>query len=145
MARVLFANADREYKEIKGKDKELMELYHKYFPKVDSGLLYDLIKNMPSSKENGGRLYELQIITRRGTDPEKIRSFFVERSGRVPASREENTHYHILEYATLDMIKEIQNLEEVEHIMGDYTFGSYAFSQVHRHRTRDQSEGITKT
>lgn len=145
MANALVANADREHRELKAKHEELLKLYRKHFPKVDRGLLQDLIENTPSAVENGGRLYELQIITKKGTDPEKIRSFFVNRSGRVPASREGDTHYHILEYATLDLIKQIQNLDETEHIMGDYTFGSYAFSQVHRHRPRDESEGITKT
>lgn len=143
MANVLVTNAEREHRELKAKHEELLKLYRKHFAKVDIGLLHDLIESTPSAAENGGRLYELQIITKKGTDPEKIRSFFIERSGRVPASRED-THYHILEYATLDLIKQIQNLDETEHIMGDYTFGSYAFSQVHRHRPRDESEGITE-
>lgn len=48
-------------------------------------LLTDVVKNTPSWNKNGGRLYELQIITKKDIDPEKIHSFFVERSGRVPA------------------------------------------------------------
>lgn len=143
MAQTRFANADNEYKEIKAKQEELNKMYADYFPKVDHGLLHDLIENTPNSKENEGRLYELQIIVKKGTDPEKIRSFFMERTGRVPASHEEGTHYRANEYATLDMIKELQNLEETEHVMGDYTFGSYAFSQIHRHRGHDESKRIT--
>ncbi len=139
-----FADAEKEFKDIKMKQKELSELYTKYFPKVDQGLLHDLVENTPSSKENKGRLYELQIITKKGTDPEKIRSFFMERTGRVPAPFDEGTHYRANEYATLDMIKGIQDLEETEHIMGDYTFGAYAFSQIHRHRGHDESARITE-
>lgn len=139
-----FANADREYREIKAKHKEVAKLYEKHFPKVDKGLLSDLVENTPNSKENGGRLYELQILTKKGTDPEKIRTFFIEKTGRVPAPYEKGTHYLINEYATLDMIKDIQSMEETEHIMGDYTFGSYAVSQVHMHRGEDESKRISE-
>jgi hypothetical protein len=145
MKQTRFANADKEYAEIKAVQKKLAKLYNKYFPKVDHGLLGDIISNTPSAKESGGRLYELQIITKEGTDPEKMRSFFIERSGKVPAHFEDGTHYLAQEYATLDMIKEIQNLSETEHIMGDYTFGAYAVSQVHRHRGEDEASRIAET
>lgn len=78
MIQARFANADREYREIKAKQNELGKLQQKYFPKVDRGLLNDLIEHTANSKENAGRLYEIQVIAKKGTDPEKVRSFFME-------------------------------------------------------------------
>lgn len=144
MAQAQFANADREYREIKAKQKELGKLQQKYFPKVDRGLLNDLIEHAPNSKENNGRLYEIQVIAKKGTDPEKVRSFFMEKTGKVPTMHEDGTHYRLNEYATLGLIKEIQNMKETEHIMGDYTFGAYAFSQRHMHRGEDEGKRITE-
>lgn len=143
MAHRRSTDAQKEYKEIKAKQQELLNLYQKYFPKVDHGLLQDIIFNTPSSKENDGNMYEIQLITKKGTDPEKMRSFFLSRTGRVPSFPfEDGTHYIVHIYATLDMLKEIQNMDETEHIMGDYTFGAYAFSQRHMHRGKDQRRRI---
>jgi hypothetical protein len=137
-----YADAQKEYDELKAAYTSLQNLYKKHFPKVDPRLLQEIISHTLSSKDNKDRMYSLQIITKKGTDPQKARTYFLSRTGKVPGSYESGSHYVINVFPTLDMIKDIQNYPEVEHITGDYTFGSSAVHSIHMHRGEDEQSRI---
>lgn len=139
-----YLDASKEYEEIKAKYVELQSLFRKHFPKVDPRLLQEIVSHTSSSKENKDRMYSLQIIAKKGSDSEKARSYFISRTGKVPAAYEGGTHYVINVFPTLDMIKDIQNYPEVERITGDYTFGSSSVQLTHLHRGTDEESRIVK-
>lgn len=137
-----YADAQKEYDEIKGAYLTLQSLYKKHFPKVDPRLLQEIISHTSNSKENKDRMYSLQVIARKGTDSEKARSYFLSRTEKVPAAFEGGRHYVINVFPTLDMIKDIQAYPEVEYITGDYTFGSSSVQVSHMHRGKDEQDRI---
>lgn len=137
-----FPDASKEYKEIKAKFTELQDLYKKHFPKVDPRLIQEIISHTSTSGENKVRMYSIQIIAKKGTDSEKARSYFISKTGKVPGVYENGTHYVINVFPTLDMIKDIQAYPEVEHITGEYTFGSSAVHSIHMHRGEDEQRRV---
>ena len=139
-----YSDASKEYDEIKTKYIELQNMFKKHFPKVDPRLLLEIITHTKNSKDNKDRMYSLQVIAKKRTDSEKARSYFISRTGKVPAAYEDGTHYVINVFPTLDMIKDIQNYPEVEHITGDYTFGSSSVQLTHLHRGTDEESRIVK-
>jgi hypothetical protein len=138
------SDASIEYQEIKAKYAELRQLYRKFFPKVDPRLIQEIISHSPSSKENDDRMFSIQVIAKKGTDPEKGRSYFLSRTGKMPGVYENGTHYVINVFPTLDMIKDIQAYDEVEYITGEYTFGSSAVHSIHLHRGEDEQSRIVE-
>lgn len=140
-----YTDAHQEYDEIKAAYQNLQSLYRKHFPKVDPKLLQEIISHTSSSAENKDRMYSLQVIAKRGTDPEKARSYFISKTGKVPGAYENGTHYVINVFPTMDMIKDIQNYSEVEYITGDYTFGSSAVQSIHLHRGTDEQSRIIES
>jgi predicted component of viral defense system (DUF524 family) len=139
-----YADAQKEYDEIKGAYMQLRSLYRKHFPKVDPRLLQEIITHTSNSSENKDRMYSIQVIAKKGTDPEKARSYFLSKTEKVPATYEGGTHYVINVFPTLNMIKDIQSYSEVEEITGDYTFGSSSVQSTHTHRGIDEQERIVK-
>ncbi len=137
-----YAGAQKEYEEIKSKYAELHSMYKKYFPKADPRLIQEIISHTSTSRENKDRMYSLQVLAKKGTDPEKARAYFISRTGKVPSVYEHGTHYVINVFLTLDMIKDIQNYSEVENIKGEYTFGSSAVHSIHTHRSPDEESRI---
>ncbi len=142
MSDTSYADAQKEYDEIKGTYIALQSLYKKHFPKVDPRLLQEIISHTSNSKENKDRMYSLQVIAREGTDSERARSYFLSRTEKVPAAFEGGRHYVINIFPTLDMIKDIQAYPEVEYITGDYTFGSSSVQATHMHRGKDEQGRI---
>jgi hypothetical protein len=140
-----FKNAQSEFDEIKAKQGELASLYRKHFPKVDPRLVDELVSHGENSRNGHDRLYALQVIAKDGTDSNKAREYFLSKTGRAPAAYEGGRHYVLNLYLTLDMVKEFQSSEAIEHITGEYTFGSYSVSQTQMHRGTDEQSGITET
>lgn len=119
-------SAQKEFDEIRAEYTKLHGLYRKYFPKVDPKLVEEIISQTPSSAKSKGLLYALRVIATEGTNFDRVREYFIAKTGRVPTSYETEVHQVILVYPTLDMIKEIQGYEEVEHISGECTYVSYS-------------------
>ena len=134
--------ASKEFDDIKTKYGELHGMYREYFPKVEPKLVEELVAHGSNSADSKGRLYALQVIGKEGSSLERIHRYLLEKTGRVPTEYEGGTHYVINVYPTLDMIKDIQGFDEVEHIQGDYTFGSYAVHSIQDHRGEDEESRI---
>jgi hypothetical protein len=135
-------SAQREFEEIKTQLAELQALYERYFPKVDPRLVQELVSNTDSSHDSKDRLYSLNVIVKEGTDPDRAREYFLSRTGQAPTSLEGGRHYVVNVYLTLDLVKELQSLDAVEHIRGDYTFDSWAMHSAHMHRGEDEQSRI---
>jgi hypothetical protein len=136
-------SAQKEFDEINAKQAELASLYKKYFPKADPHLVEDLVVHGSSSGNGNDRLYSVQVMAADGTDSAKAREYFLSKTGKAPAEYEEGRHYVLSLYLTLDMLKELQGNDVVEHITGDYTFGSYSVNPSHKHRGPDEESRVT--
>ena len=137
-----YPDAQKEYDEIKKLYSELQETYKKYFPKTDPRLIQEIISHTNNSKENKDRMYSLQVLAKKGTDPEKARAYFISRTGKVPSAYESGSHYVINVFTTLDMIKDIEKYPEVEYITEEYTFGSSAVHSIYTHRSSGEESRI---
>lgn len=136
------AGAQQEFDEMKRKLGELQALYKKHFPKVDPVLVEELVSNTDSSGDSKDRLYSLNVMAKEGTDPGRMRDYFLSRMGQAPTSLDGGRHYIVNVYPTLDMVKELQSLDAVEYIRGDYTFGTHAMHSAHLHRGPDEHRRI---
>lgn len=116
---------------MKRKLGELQALYKKHFPKVDPVLVEELVSNTDSSGDSKDRLYSLNVMTKDGIDPGRLRGYFLSMMGQVQTSLDGGRHYIVNVYLTLDMVKELQSLDAVEYIRGDYTFGTHAMHSAH--------------
>ena len=138
-------SASKEFGDLKKKYGELRGLYAKYFPKVEPKLVEELVSYGSDSDDSKDRLYALQVFSKEGSSLGRVKQYVADKTGRVPAEYEGGTHYVVNVYPTLDMIKDIQGFEEVKHISGDYTFGSYSMHSIHEHRGEDEASGIRQT
>lgn len=121
---------------------ELQALYKKYFPKVDPALVEELVSNTDSSGDSKDRLHSLNVMAKEGTDPGRAREYFLSRTGQAPTSLDGGRHYIVNVYLTPEMVEELQSLDAVEYIRGDYTFGTHAMHSAHMHRGPDERSRI---
>ncbi|MGD1835542.1 MAG: hypothetical protein ACPKQO_07455 [Nitrososphaeraceae archaeon] len=134
-------DAEKAYKDLKLKHHELQDSYKKYFPKVNSKLLEDLLLYSKDYNKND-HLYSIQVLAHAGTDPEKARRYFLEKTGQVPESYEKGTHYLVNMKITFELLADMQNYEEVKEINGDYVGPASSVSEIHRHRGEDEESRI---
>lgn len=137
------SSAQKEFDEVKAKYGELVSLYKKHFPKVDPHLVEDLVVHGSSSGNGNDRRYAVQVMAAEGTDSAKARDYFLSKTCKAPAEYEDGRHYLLNLYLTLDMLKELQGNDVVEHIIGDYTFGSYSVNLTQKHRGPDEQSRVT--
>jgi hypothetical protein len=58
--------ARKEFDELKAAYNGLHGLYERYFPKVDSKLVEELVVHGSNSADSKGRLYALQVMAKEG-------------------------------------------------------------------------------
>ena len=95
------------YEDIKQKYGELQNAYKKYFPKVDSTLIEDLLLRSASFDKNEHQ-YAINVITKTPVYTEVARNFFLEKIDQVPSSYEKGTHYLVNTKATFAFLYDIQ-------------------------------------
>lgn len=137
-------SASKEFGDLKKQYGELRGMYEKYFPKVEPKLVEELVSVGSDSADSKDRLYALQVVGKEGSSLGRVKQYLSDKTGRVPTEYEGGTHYVVNVYPTLDMIKDIQDFEEVERISGDYTFGSYSMHGVHEHRGEDEANRVSR-
>ena len=126
-----------ETKEIKTVYKGLQTLYNTYLPKVDPNLIDDLLMRQQQQLQknpNVAPFYMVEAFTRPGTDSQIKRNLIFEKTGMVPAVYDNGTHYAANHRLTLEMLKEISDLEYVVEITGEYTGGLTGRGASHEHR-----------
>jgi hypothetical protein len=77
--------------------------------------------------------YMVEVFTKPGTDSEAMRNMIIEKTGMVPAIYDKGTHYVTNHRLTLEMLKEISDLEYIVEVTGEYTGGITARGASHEH------------
>src|ERR687892_120294 len=107
--------------------KGLQTLYQTYLPKVDSGLIHDLLiceLNKTNENSSSPPFYIVEIQTEEGTDQEKMKNMIFEKTGFLPSITENGMYYVANMRLSLELLKEMcESQEEIEKITGDYTGG----------------------
>lgn len=125
--------------EIKERFEDLQKQYQQYLPKVDPALVDDLLLRQlenPAAEP----IYMLEVFTKEGLDPEAGREYIMSKTGMSPAIYDNGTHYVTNQKLTLEMLKEISDLDEVIEVTGDYTGRIGAYGASHEHREREEPD-----
>src|ERR687895_2517737 len=114
--------------------EELQKKYQEFLPKVDPGLINDLLLRQ---MENPGLIpmYMVEVFTKAGLNTEEVRRYIIGKTGMSPAIYDNGTHYVTNQKLTLDILKEISDSEDVIEVAGEYTggLGSWGASHEHSH------------
>jgi hypothetical protein len=117
-----------ELQQIRRAFQGLQTLYQIHLPKVDSGLIHDLlIRELNKKSDDTSTLppfYLVEIRTVKGTNQEMMKNMIFEKTGFIPSITENGTHYIANMRLSLELLKEMcESQEEIEKITGDYTGG----------------------
>ena len=117
-----------ELQQIRRAFQGLQTLYQIHLPKVDSGLIHDLLIRELNKKSDDTStsppFYIVEIRTVKGTDQERMKNMIFEKTGFLPSITENGTHYVANMRLSLELLKEMcESQERIEKITGDYTGG----------------------
>ena len=112
--------------------KGLHTLFEMYLPKADPVIIHDLLVR-EQQDPTVAAFYMVEIFTRPETNPETKRNMIIEKTGMVPAIYDKGTHYVTNHRLTLEMLKEISDLEYVVEVTGEYTDGITGRGASHEH------------
>lgn len=76
----------------------------------------------------------VEVFTRSRVNPETMKNRIIEKTRMVPAIYDKGAHYVTNHRLTLEMLKEISDLEYVVEVTGEYTDGITARGASHEHR-----------
>ena len=124
--------------------EELQKKYQEFLPKVDPGLINDLLLRQ---MENPGLIpmYMVEVFTKAGLNTEEVRRYIIGKTGMSPAIYDNGTHYVTNQKLTLDILKEISDSEDVIEVAGEYTGGLGGWGASHEHSIHDKRRMITTT
>jgi hypothetical protein len=117
-----------ELQQIRRTFQGLQTLYQTHLPKVDSGLIHDLlISELNKKSEETSTLppfYIVEIRMTEGADQEQMKNMIFGKTGFLPSITENGTHYVANMRLSLELLKEIcESQEGIVRITRDYTGG----------------------
>lgn len=117
-----------ELQQVRRAFQGLQTLYQIHLPKVDSGLIHDLlIRELNKKSDDTSTLppfYLVEIRTVKGTDQQIMKSMIFEKTGFLPSITENGTHYIANMRLSLELLNEMcESQERIEKITGDYRGG----------------------
>lgn len=121
--------------EIRNQFEQLQKRYKQYFPKVDPGLVHDLLLRQMENPDVVP-MYMLEVFTKPGLNTEEVRTYIIGKTGMSPAIYDNGTHYVTNQKLTLDIIKEISDSDDVIEVTGEYTGGLGSWGASHEHGDR---------
>ncbi len=107
--------------QVRGHFQKLQELYGLTLPKVDKALLNDFLSR--DGTTDRPLSYTLEVFTTSGVDTQAARDYIMSKTGMAPAIYDNGTHYVTNQILTLEMLKEINDSEDVVEIRGSYCGG----------------------
>jgi hypothetical protein len=121
--------------EIRNQFEQLQNRYKQYLPKVDPGLVHDLLLRQMENPDVVP-MYMLEAFTKPGLNTEEVRSYIIGKTGMSPAIYDNGTHYVTNQKLTLDILKEISDSDDVIEVTGEYTGGLGSWGASHEHGDR---------
>lgn len=128
-------SSSSELFEIKDQFEVLQKKYKQYLPNVDPALIADLLLRQMENPRSAP-MYMVEMFTKPGVDREKVRQTIIDKTGQVPAVYDNGTHYATHHRLTLELLKEISDIEGAIEITGGHDSGNWAAS--HEHGTHEK-------
>ena len=124
--------------EIRSQFGELQKRYHEQLPKVDPGLIHDLLLRKMENPTIDP-IFMVEVFTKPGLNTEDVRSYIMEKTGMSPAIYDNGTHYVTNQKLSLENLKEISDSDDVLEVSGVYTgsIGGYGAS-LDRKRNKNE-------
>jgi hypothetical protein len=110
-----------ELKALSVQKEKIEQAYHQIFPKVDPFLVHDLYLRLQEDPTSKGHMYTVEVFTKEGTDSEASRRHILTTTGMAPAIYDKGTHYVTHMRLTPEILKKLNDFDNVLEIMGDYT------------------------
>jgi hypothetical protein len=126
----LVENDVSELQQLRIRYKKLHEDYRRILPKVDPGLVEDLLSRQmqdPDTKQ----FYTVEVLTKRGIDTETARWYIFGKTGHMPVIYDSGTHFVTDQKLTLETLKEISDSDDVIEIAGEYSGSSVSNGPAH--------------
>ena len=124
--------------DIRNQFGELQKRYREQLPKVDPGLIHDLLLRKMENPSIDP-IFMVEVFTKPGLNTEEVRSYIIEKTGMSPAIYDNGTHYVTNQKLTLEALKEISDSDDVLEVSGVYT-GSIGGYGASLDRKRDKEE-----
>ena len=112
---------------------DLQGLFQSYLPNVDPDLIYDLLTRLRENPEVTPT-YTLEIYTKKEIDSAKTVDFIYKMTGAVATIYDNGTHFVTNQKLSLDMLKNISDLNGIIEITGAPTTLGCWFSDSIRRR-----------
>jgi len=106
--------------ELRNQFRIIEETFARILPKVDRTLTFDFL-NLEKAAKGEALPYTLEVYTKEGIDTDQAKKYVSEKTGMIPAISEEGTHYTTNQILTLEMLKEMNDSDDVIEITGSYT------------------------
>jgi hypothetical protein len=113
------ANPRQQLSQVRKHFQELQESYSTILPKVDRSLLNDFL----SRDHDRPQSYTLEVFTKPGLDTEAAREYIISKTGMAPGIYDNGTHYVTNQILTMEILKEINDSDDVVEIRGSYCGG----------------------
>jgi hypothetical protein len=110
--------------EVLKKFNELENAMRTHLGKVDPLLIVDLI--LRQKKEEKNPIYTLEVFVKPNPNTEEIKNRIINETGMVPAFYDGGTHVVVAHRVNFDMLKMINDIDDVERIRGTYAGGGMA-------------------
>jgi hypothetical protein len=110
--------------EVLKKFDELENAMRTHLGKVDPLLIVDLI--LRQKKEEKNPIYTLEVFVKPNPNTEEIKNRIINETGMVPAFYDGGTHVVVAHRINFDMLKMINDIDDVERIRGTYAGGGMA-------------------
>jgi hypothetical protein len=110
--------------ELLKKFHELEEAMKAYLNKVDPPLIVDLILRQKIERKDP--IYTLEVFIKPNQNTEEIRDTIIKMTGMTPSFYDSGTHIVVAHRINFDLLKMINDIEYVERIRGNYSFGGTA-------------------
>jgi hypothetical protein len=110
--------------EVLKKFDELENAMRTHLGKVDPLLIVDLMLRQKKAEKNP--IYTLEVFVKPNPNTEEIKNRIINETGMVPAFYDGGTHVVVAHRINFDMLKMINDIDDVERIRGTYAGGGMA-------------------
>jgi hypothetical protein len=122
------SSATLQLAQLRTQFQKLEEAYSAVLPKVDRALLFDFL-NLEKIAKGESLPYTIEVFTKEGVNTDQAKEYIYAKTGMMPAISDRGTHYITNQILTLEMLKEINDSDDVVEITGSYT-GALAWHSV---------------
>lgn len=122
------SSATLQLAQLRTQFQKLEEAYSAVLPKVDRALLFDFL-NLEKIAKGESLPYTIEVFTKEGVNTDQAKEYIYAKTGMMPAISDRGTHYITNQILTLEMLKEINDSDDVVEITGSYT-GAIAWHSV---------------